>query len=294
MRRLLEAPLPLLFLTGMLLGSMLPMARVAGAAGWSPLAFAFWPALGSGLALAVTGLRRQPGGYDQARLLRYSLVGGIFSIAIPNSLTFLAMEQLGTTMVSLMFTLPPLFTYVFAWAIGAERYRPLRLAGILVGLSGAVLLALGRPGLEADRHQLGWLALALCVPVSLGIGNVYRRQRLPPGLQASLLAGGMLLGGALAMLPALAASGPQFPAWPSWNVIVAQAGLTFVGYLLYFRFQKMADAVYFSQLGYVIAAVGVLFGLLFFGETMTAATVAAIALIVAGIAMVNRAPGEKR
>jgi multidrug transporter EmrE-like cation transporter len=53
LRQLGDSPLLLLLVTGALLGSMLPMSRLARASGWSPLAFAFWPALGSGLRLPL-------------------------------------------------------------------------------------------------------------------------------------------------------------------------------------------------------------------------------------------------
>ncbi|OJH37181.1 hypothetical protein BON30_28075 [Cystobacter ferrugineus] len=45
----------LLLVTEVLLGSLLPMSCLARAPGWSPLAFAFCPALGSGLFLAIAG-----------------------------------------------------------------------------------------------------------------------------------------------------------------------------------------------------------------------------------------------
>ncbi|EPX60502.1 hypothetical protein D187_001989 [Cystobacter fuscus DSM 2262] len=100
LRQLGDSPLSLLLVTGAVLGSMLPMSRLARAAGWSPLAFAFWPALGSGLLLALAGPRAG------------------------------ARDNVGTRLTSWVYTSPPLFTPAFAWV---ERYRSLRLAGILLG-----------------------------------------------------------------------------------------------------------------------------------------------------------------
>ena len=291
--RLANAPLPLLILTGTLLGSMLPMARVARSAGWSPLAFAFWPALGSGLILAAAGTLA--GG--RARALRpfllYSLIAGALSVAIPNTVTFLVMPDLGTSLASLMYTLPPLLTYAIAWSIGIEHYRPLRLAGIVLGLAGAALLALSRS--SAAGGSPWWIGVALCAPLSLAAGNVYRKQHMPEDADSRLLAGGMLLGGALSLLPFLYAAGDlSFHNLSGWAVILVQCLFTSMGYVVYFRFQKVADAVYFSQVGYLISATGVFSGILFFDERLTNPALLAVAAIASGIAMLNRSPRETR
>ncbi|WP_375757219.1 DMT family transporter [Corallococcus exercitus] len=291
LRQLGDAPLLLLIATGVLLGSMLPMSRVARAEGWSPLAFAFWPALGSGLALAFAGARGSSAAPEARPVLTYSLIAGVLSVAVPNSVTFIVMQSVGTSVTSLVYTLPPLFTYAFAWGLGIERYRPLRLAGIVVGLGGAALLVLGR-GMAGGSGSAWWLALALCTPISIAAGNVYRKLRMPKGAPASLLAGGMLLGGALALLPLLVANGGLTrPGMAGWTVILAQCVFTSLGYRVYFHFQRVADPVYFSQFGYVVSATGVLSGLLFFNEHLTLPMLLAIGVILAGIAMVNaRAP----
>lgn len=286
-QRLANAPLPLLILTGTLLGSVLPMARFAMAAGWSPLAFAFWPALGSGLLLATAGWRAGGRAQVSRAFLTYSLIAGAVSVAIPNTVTFMVMPDLGTSLTSLMYTLPPLFTYALAWGIGIERYRPLRFAGIVLGLAGAALLVLSRSAVAAG--SIWWIILALCAPLSLAAGNVYRKQCMPAGVHSGLLAGGMLLGGALSLLPFLAISGGLFsPDASAWGVMLLQCLLTSVGYVVYFRFQKVADAVYFSQCGYVISATGVFSGILLFNERLTQTMVLAVVAIVTGIAMVNR------
>jgi drug/metabolite transporter (DMT)-like permease len=282
-----NAPLPLLVLTGTLLGSMLPMSRVAAAAGWSPLAFAFWPALGSGLLLTAAGWW-QSGRTRSARpLMLYSLITGALGVAIPNSVTFYVMPDLGTSLTSLMYTLAPTFTYAIAWLVGMERFRPLRLAGVAVGLAGAALLVLSRASITGG--SVWWLMLALCAPLSLAMGNIYRKQHLPGAMHAGLLGGGMLLGAALTLLPALLASGGlAAPGMSAWTVMLVQCGFTSLGYVVYFRFQKVADPVYFSQIGYVISATGVCSGLFLFSERLSMMLVLAIAVIVIGVAMVSR------
>lgn len=285
-QRYTHSPLLLLIATGALLGTMLPLGRVAHDAGWSPLAFVFWPALFGGIALATGGWRSAVQRGQSRPPLRYSLITGVLSVALPNSIAFIVLPHLGTSMTALMYTLPPLFTYVLACLVGIELVRPLRLTGILVGLIGAALLVLSRGTLGGE--VAGWLLLALVVPFSIACGNLYRKLRMPVRVNSALLAGGMLIGAALALLPLLLATGAwRWPGQDGLWIMLAQCAFTVLTYQVYFRFQKQADPVYFSQLGYVMAATGVLSGLLFFGEALALLTVAAVAVIICGITLVN-------
>ncbi|HZW23040.1 DMT family transporter [Noviherbaspirillum sp.] len=283
-----QSPLLLLVLTGFLLGATLPVARLAGNAGWSPIAFTFAAALGSGLILLLAGRRgRRP---VSAAVVKYSLVAGVLSVSVPNSLAFFVMPQLGTTMTSLAYTLPPLFTYAFGWMIGMERYRAARLAGVLLGMSGVGLLILGRP-LQQGSGGIA-LLLALGIPLSVAAGNVYRKRHLPDGYDSKTLAGGMLLAGAAALLPLLLAEGRMPAMGEAWLLVLLQCALTSLGYFVYFLFQKVADPVYFSQLGYVMSATGVLSGVALFGERLTPWMPVAVAVIALGVMLVNRRPPQ--
>ncbi|HYD63558.1 MAG TPA: DMT family transporter [Noviherbaspirillum sp.] len=285
-----ESPLMLLVLTGILLGATLPVARLAGQAGWSPIAFTFWAALGSGLILLIAG--RPARQRVSASVVKYSFVAGILSVAMPNSLAFVVMPELGTTMTSLAYTLPPLFTYAFGWMAGMEHYRATRLAGVLLGMAGVGLLVLGKPVQQASAGT--GLLLALGIPLSIAAGNVYRKRYLPEGYEAQTLAGGMLLAGAAALLPLLVAAAPSPSAGTPWLILLLQCVFTSLGYFVYFRFQKVADPVYFSQLGYVMSATGVVCGVILFGERLTPWMPVAVAVIAAGVMLVNRRPSQPR
>jgi drug/metabolite transporter (DMT)-like permease len=286
---LTNSPLFLLCLTGALLGGTLPMSRVAFDLGWSPVAFVFWSSLGAGLLLLATEAR----GIVRLRLsppiLLYCLLCGILTVAIPNSVMFIAISKLGTTLTALLYTLPALFTYLFAWMLGMERFHPVRLTGIVIGLAGAATLAYrGGPGGDAGSTSY-WLALAMCIPLSLAAGNIYRKLRFPAGVSTKVLAGGMLLGGAAALLPILLLDARFLPTSLAASLVaLVQCILVSLGFVVYFRFQRVADPVYFSQLGYVMAATGVLAGIVFFKEQPTVALGIGVVLIVFGVVLVNR------
>src|SRR5690606_9508937 len=100
-----------------------------------------------------------------------------------------------------------------------------------IGLCGAALLVLGRSSI--DHGISGWLLLAMCVPLSLAVGNIYRKFYMPAEINSSLLAGGMLVGSAVIMLPLIFTGEIQLLSWPQWHVIVAQCLFTTLGYIVY-------------------------------------------------------------
>ncbi|MEO5321880.1 EamA family transporter [Mesorhizobium sp. CC13] len=79
-----------------------------------------------------------------------------------------------------------------------------------------------------------------------------------------------------------------------WCLIAIQCVATGVGYGLFFRLQQVGGPVYVSQMSYVNTAVGVGFGVLLFGESLSLWIWLALALIVTGVLLVNRVGNTAR
>lgn len=150
---------------------------------------------------------------------------------------------------------------LIAVSIGLEKLRFSRLLGVLLGLSGGVILAAGKSA--GNDAALGWAALILAMPLTIAIGNIYRALRWPAGASPMFLAATMLLCGALCLLPFVQWLEPgQIPALFNhsailWLLVLETAVFT-VLYCFYFVLQKLAGPVYFSQLGTVAAVAGTL------------------------------------
>ncbi len=147
--------------------------------------------------------------------------------------------------------------------------RPARLLGVMLGLAGGLILAAAKAGDVSAAP--GWALLILAMPMLLAVGNVYRSLRWPSGASPLFLAGLMMLGAALMLLPFVLVSEPgQLPALLASERITVLLGvevLVFsVLYLFYFVLQKIAGPVYLSQMGTVAAVVGTLIAVLWLGE----------------------------
>lgn len=285
-RPLLSSPPVLLLITGSILGTLAPLSRIAAGAGIPSAVFVFWTCLTAGVILGGAALLRgQP---LQRPHLRYSLIAGLISLGLPNLLVMLVVVPLGSGMTALTYTLPPLFTLALAALIGYERLTRWRSLGILFGLAGAMTLVLSRFSLSGDSSQGLWMGLALLIPTCLAIGNVYRSRAWPAGAAPLTLAAGMLLSAALWVLP-LALYQGLFTGVLHWSV-AAQGLASTLMYVAFFALQRAAGPVYLSQIGYVGAAMGVLAGLVIFGERPGLAVAGGVALIVCGMLCSNRRP----
>lgn len=277
-------PIVLLLLVGGILGAVAPLAKVATGDGVPPAVFVFWMCFGAGLALLAVCLVR--GQVPRRAHLRYNIISGLISLALPNLVLAIVVGHLGAGLTALMFTLPPLFTLGLAAVFRIEVLTTRRAIGVMFGLAGAVVLVLSRFGLEGQVDQALWMMVALIIPTSVAIGNIYRTARWPQGAQPLTLAAGLLLAAAVWAFPVAVAQG-LFSHMGHWAVWV-QAVLMALSYVLFFALQRAAGPVYLSQIGYVAAPAGLLAGVVLFGERPGLGAALGVALITLGVVLGNR------
>ena len=278
-------PLLLLLGTGAALGCNFPLGKLAAAQGINP---ALWAAVISGgaglIMLLVSRLAEETS--TAAPALRFALVSGFISYVVPNFLTFAAIPHLGSGLVAVMFALSPVVTALLSIVLKVRPPSMLGLAGIGVGLVGAIAIIVARNS-GLGEGQSTWLLLAALVPVSLGLGNVYRTLAWPRG------AGPIRL----AALTNLAAAGPLLAlAWalngldlPALLAVPGLVGLQLLAsslmFLMFFRLQQEGGPTYLSQIGYVAAAVGAGIGVGLLGESYPASVWVGVAVVAAGIGL---------
>lgn len=291
-----NSALLLLLIVGTLLGTTAIFAKSAPLAGWPPLALLQWSmVVGAGLQLAAAVAGR----------LRTALSPRIFAImaitgflyAVPNALAFAAARHVGAGFVALCFAFPLVLTYGMAIVLRMETLQAARFAGVLSGVAGGVVLAVGR---QISGDALGlWALAALASPVIVALGNIYRTLYWPAGVQPLQLSIGMLGFGAvtLVLINLFVGGGAVAIMLPeAWTVdaialLVGQSLISAIMFSLYFRLQALAGPVYLSQIGSVSAVIGVGLAFLLFNEIPTGADMVAAALIAAGIVLVNRRTG---
>lgn len=282
-------PVLLLLAVGAMLGVTAVIAKAAALAGWPPVALLAWSLLGGGLLQLGFTSAVGRGPKAGAPYLRYYLGSGLLQ-ALPNALAFAAAQHVGAGIVALCFAFPLILTYALALCFRLERLQGLRLAGVLLGLTGGLVIAAGSG--ETGLRPSAWMLAALAAPVVIAVGNLYRSLYWPPGATALELSPGMLLaaGGSL-LLGLLASDAALLPA--AWTVatsafLLGQTAIFALLFVLYFILQKLAGPVYLSQIGSVGALVGLALATLLLDEPLSPRIILAGALVAGGIFLVNR------
>ncbi|MDN0085036.1 DMT family transporter [Crenobacter sp. SG2305] len=194
---------------------------------------------------------------------------------------------MGTGYATLLYTLPTLFTWLMALAIGWEKLSGPRALAVGLGVAGAVLVLLPRLRLAAPA-EFGWLLVALGSPLFLALCNLLRKRYLPEGIDNAMLAGSQLLAGALTLLPWLLFNGGLDVPVVGMRWLALQVGLSVAASLLYFQLQKLSSPVFLSQLGYVIMLSGLAGGALLFGDWPAPVTLLGIPLLYLGARLLAR------
>lgn len=288
-----NSALYLLLCVGTLLGTTAIFAKAAPLSGWPPLALLQWSmVIGAALQIGFALFRR-------LRVVLSPRIIGVMAItgmlyAVPNALAFAAARHVGAGFVAMCFAFPLVLTYGMAILLRLETLQAIRLAGVLSGVAGGLVLALGR---QAGGDGLGlWALAALSSPIIVSIGNIYRTLYWPEGVQPLQLSIGMLIFGALTLVGinlmlSVGGGGTMVPgAWTPFAValLAGQSLISAIMFGLYFRLQKLAGPVYLSQIGSVSAVIGVGLAFILFSEIPTYADMMAAGLIAAGIVLVNR------
>lgn len=282
-------PLFCLLVGGALLGISTNIAKYAGEVGLAPLAFLFWSIAGAAIILLVIALRRNERPPFNKRSFEYYFISALVSVAGSNYLFFSAIPHVGAGFVALIIALPPLLTYLGALALGMERFQTVRALGVASALAGASVLAARK--FSAPDASAFWIFIALCGPILLAIGNLYRTLRWPQGASPNALAPGMLtaaviLLGATSFLPTFSLAVPLDDFLPL-GLIALQAVIFAAQFQLLFLLQKTGGPVLLSLLGSVGAVVGVPVAIFLQGESPPDGLIIGASLITLGVVLVT-------
>lgn len=287
----------LVLLNGSLVAGIYAFGKAAGSGGVGSLGVLAWQVLFAAVVITLLAWVRGQLPALNRRNLRYAGIAGVLGVTGPYLMTFSALAHLPAGLIGVIGALAPAFTYALSLALRLERLQASRAAGVALGLAGVLAIVLPR-GTLPDATALPWVAVAVAGPLLLACGNVFRTLAWPAGL-APLSAASLLLVLQAAVLVPLAWSLGDL-AWPQavWtrrDIGLLGAGvLTAAFYLSAFELQRLAGPVGAGQMGYVITAASLAIGVLVFGEHYPLSALAAVAMVMAGVALVNRErPGPR-
>jgi drug/metabolite transporter (DMT)-like permease len=189
---------------------------------------------------------------------------------------------------------------LFAWLWLHDKPTRWRALGLAIGFIGVLGLGLRNASLKPGEHGVSpaWgIAACIAATVCYGVAANYTKKKLT-GVPPMAVAAGSQLSAALVSLgPALwwwPARNPGALAWVSAAVLAIAC--TALGYLLYFRLIAHIGPAHAIAVTFLIPAFAAVWGAMFLGETLSAATLAGCAVILLGTALATGlvSPGRFR
>lgn len=283
----MNRPLLLLIGTGAVLGLNFPIGKLAMAAGVNPALWAAVISLGAGLAMLIVARVTEREKSTGASTFQFAIISGLISYVVPNFLTYSVIPKIGSGLAAIMFALSPVVTALLSLMLRVRPPSPLGIVGIVVGLAGALIIIFSR-NTDFNGGSKFWIFAALLIPIFLGLGNIYRTLAWPAGASPRRLASHTNLAAVpFLLIVAIVQTGTiNLSSLMAIPVLIAlQLTISTIMFLMFFRLQQIGGPTYLSQIGYVAAAVGVVIGVVYFGETYPISVWIGAGVVAAGIAL---------
>jgi drug/metabolite transporter (DMT)-like permease len=240
------------------------------------------------LVLALLG-ERLPGG---ARLWAAFAGMAVLNNAVPFLLFTWGQAAIPSGLAAILNATTPLFAVFVAHCLTPdEKLSAPRLAGALTGFAGVVAMvgpsALSGVGTDIVA-QLACLVAACSYALAGIFGRRFRRLNVSPLVTAT----GQVTASSTLLVPsALMLETPwrlPSPGAETWAALTGLAALsTALGYILYFRILAAAGATNILLVTFLIPVSAILLGAAFLGEQVSAGQLAGMALIGAGLALID-------
>jgi drug/metabolite transporter (DMT)-like permease len=255
--------------------------------------------LGIGLVflVAVVTLAREPLPRDP-KIYGHLLVMSVVNVALPFALITSAEQTVDSAVAAILNGGVPLFTIVIAALfLHDEPITMNRIAGLVIGYAGVILLVGRGFGSGGDDGAISGELALLGSTASYGVGAVYARRNVRglrpmiPALFQVMFA--FVITGTIALVT----EHPLETEWTGRSLFaIAWLGLlgSGIAYLFFFRLLQSWGATRTSMVAYLLPIVGIVAGALELNEVVDAGVLLGTALVIGGVALVNSRFGQRR
>ncbi|WP_448950096.1 DMT family transporter [Labrys neptuniae] len=214
---------------------------------------------------------------------------GFLNNVTPFCLIVWGQTELASGLAAILNATTPLWTVIAAHVLTAEeKMTGNRLAGVLIGLAGVVLMIGPDAFAGLGSHLVAELAV-LAAAISYAFAAIFGRRFKTMGVAPMVTATGQVTASALMLAPvAVIVDRPwtlAVPGLPVWAALLGLAALsTALAYVLYFRILTTTGSTNLALVTFLIPVSAIVLGALVLGERLEAKHFAGMALI--GLALV--------
>ncbi len=223
---------------------------------------------------------------EQLRMHWQKTLGiGVLNSGLPFVLFAFATLHLTAGFTSILNSSVPFWSALIAWLWLGDKPRRLQVLGLVIAFIGVVMLVWGKVDLQPGGA--GWAILA-CLLATLLYGlSANITKRVFAGVNPLVSAAGSQVGAALCLIPLALFNLPdQNPSAAAWAATLVLALVcTAFAYILYFRLMRNLGPTRATAVTFLIPVFGMLWGVLFLDEVVSARMILATLVILVGTSL---------
>ena len=256
-----------------------------------PLLFAGIRGLIGGAVMAVLAGARS----GQPRLRgTWHLLGVItlLNVVLFFGLQHLALSELPSGLAAVLIYLQPVLTGLLAALLLGESLTRSKVAGLLLGFGGIVVVSAGAFSGNASMLGVGYAVVAAVVWSAGTIAFKQAQDRVDVWWAVAI---SFLTGSAVLTVAGLLVEGPHVRWSGDFVLALGYSGLvgTALAWALWFGLVSSGEASRASSYIFFVPLVSLLLGAMFLGESLGVSLLAGAALVVLGVYLVNRRPRDR-
>ncbi|MCF6766880.1 DMT family transporter [Thiotrichales bacterium 19S11-10] len=280
----------LLILLGLLWGSGYTIARYCMTHGVHPLGYGFWQSIGPMIFLVFIVIFLKIPFSLKPNYIRYYIACGILGIVIPNTIMYFSAAHIPSGILTVLINTVPIITFPLAILFAIDQFSLKRFLVVLLGFLGIVLTILSNLALPSI-HDIPWTIIALIAPVSFSLCAIWIAAFRPMPSSSLSLSLGMLITSSICLVPITLSLGKFYPmVFPfdtnDW-LILLEILLSSTGYIVLFILIKIAGPIYYSLVGGMASVVGLIWGKLFYNESLNIYSWLGVACIITAIILLT-------
>lgn len=219
------------------------------------------------------------------------LLFGLLGNLLPFSFISFGQQSVSSGITGLLMASMPLFTMLLAhYFVPNERLNIYKIIGFSLGILGVLIVMY--PSLQSSGNTFYGIVLILMASLSYAVNSVL--VRLLPSFNPIVAGVGMLLMGSLIIVPIWLYQDRPWQLEYSQTAVLSMIwlgiGPTGIATLLYFAVIRNAGPTFLSNINYVIPVVAYFAGALMLHEVIEWQALAALGLILVGIAVTRKVP----
>ena len=244
------------------------MLKIAVLSGISYIGILTLTTVGVGIGMSAIALLRGRKPEFKRRHMIFYLVCALSGYLLPMIAELVVIAHMPAGLLTLIVSISPLATLLFAWLMRTDIINLPRVAGILLG-AFAIFAILLPDAHISEAVAWHWLLIALVVPVSYSIHHNYAARCWPADSDSYQVACGEAIVASLILI-VFSLFNWQSQDLQSWNqghsAILFMAVISLIDIYIYFELIRLKGPIFTSHGNYVMVISGVLWGMLIFAE----------------------------